>query len=133
MSRAAIRIYEAACGRAGIGSSDADALRRAAITLPRWYKNECGCSNDYANWAIERDESTGLPYLVTHPHQTGAKSRRRRIPDREKGARLRIAMIAARIGAVATIQCDPRGWPLALELAGGLRIEVPPYPLQGTR
>lgn len=133
MSRDAIRRYESQCWAAGISRADTDALRRAAITLHRWHENECGASNDYASWAIERDETSGSPYMVAYPHQAGAKPRRRRIPDRENGARRRIAMIAARIGAVATIQCDPRGWLLALELAGGLRIEVPPYPLQGTR
>lgn len=39
-----------------ISFDDANALRRAAKTLQRWSENECGNSDNYKSWAIERDE-----------------------------------------------------------------------------
>ena len=57
---------------------------------------------------IERDETTGKPYMVTHPH-TG-KSRRSSIPDRESGALKRLKSIMNRYpGKSAYVQGDPRG------------------------
>lgn len=94
--------------RAGITSEDAFALRRIAMTLHRWHELECGDGNDYASWGIERDETTGKPYMVTHTH-TG-KSRRASIADRESGALKRLDAIMARYPALTSyVQGDPRG------------------------
>lgn len=86
---------------------DAATLRRASLTLTRWAELECGDGNDYASWAIERDETTGVPYMVTYPH-TGA-SRRRRIPDREAGALRRVRAVCERVRLHWYHQTDPRG------------------------
>ena len=94
--------------RAGISREDAFSLRRISMTLHRWHELECGDGNDYASWAIERDEQSGKPYMVTHPH-TG-KSRRSPIPDRETGALKRLKAIMDRYpGKSAYVQGDPRG------------------------
>ena len=90
-------------------ADEANTLRRAALTLQSWGEGECGDSNDYASWAIERDE-TGLPYRVVYPRR-GAVSRTR-IPDREAGALRRVARICADRGIYYHHQTDPRGAPL---------------------
>lgn len=82
-------------------------LRRAEQTLHRWCQLECGDGNDYASWSIERDEQTGKPFMVTHPHQ--GKSRRRSIPDREKGALIRVEATCLELGLHFWYQTDPRG------------------------
>jgi hypothetical protein len=92
---------------AGISEQDALALRRINMTLQRWHELECGDGNDYASWSIERNEKTDVPYLVTYLH-TG-ETRRSKIPDREKGAKKRLAAIMARYPTLsAYIQGDPR-------------------------
>ena len=92
----------------GFDSHDALALRRIAMTFHRWDELECGDGNDYASWAIERDEETGKPYMVTYPH-TG-ESRRRAIPDREAGAQRRLNKIMEKHPElVAYHQGDCRG------------------------
>lgn len=48
---------------------DANALRKAQKTLHRWAELECGDGDNYVSWAIERDEGTGKPFLVTHRHE----------------------------------------------------------------
>lgn len=94
---------------------DAEALRRISMTLHRWHELECGDSNNYASWAIERDgdEPDSKPYLVTHPHGRSGepiKSRRTAIADREAGALKRLAAILKRYpGLTAYVQGDPRG------------------------
>jgi hypothetical protein len=94
--------------RAGFSTDDAMALRRISMTLHRWHELECGDGNDYASWGIERDETTGKPYMLTHPH-TG-KSRRSAIADRERGALKRLDAIMARYPEFAAyVQGDPRG------------------------
>jgi hypothetical protein len=96
---------------AGIGYEDALALRRAAMTLHAWFEGECGNSNDYASWAIERDEETDKPFMVRHPHD--GKTYRYGLPDREKGARKRVAKIISKYPDMqAYVQTDPRGAPL---------------------
>lgn len=85
----------------------ANTLRRAQLTLHRWAELECGDGNDYASWAIERDETTDKPYLVTYPHD--GKPRRSRIADREKGARARVAAVCKEAGLHFYHQTDPRG------------------------
>lgn len=92
----------------GFNIGEAEQLRRISMTLTRWAELECGNGNDYASWAIERDEATEIPYMVTHPH-TG-KSYRNKVADREKGALKRLAAImATHPELVAYHQGDPRG------------------------
>ena len=90
-----------------IGFDDANTLRRAQITLHRWAELECGDGNDYASWAIERDDDTGLPYMCRYPHD--GKMRRLRIPDREAGALRRIAEFCKRLDLLYYHQTYPRG------------------------
>lgn len=52
----------------GIEYDDALSLRRISMTLRAWGEAECGNSNDFHSWSIERDEVTGVPYHVTHCH-----------------------------------------------------------------
>ena len=78
------------------------------MTLQRWGELECGDGNDYASWAIERDEQTGKPYMVRYPHD--GKPRRTPVADREKGALKRLQAIMSHYPAyVAYHQTDPRG------------------------
>lgn len=113
----------------GFTRDEADKLRRISRTLTRWFELECGDSNDYASWAIERDEDTDKPYMVRHIYCRAANASdeiRTPIADRETGARKRLAAIigqrngrpgivggrinAAPAGAVtAYVQTDPRG------------------------
>lgn len=100
-------------GARGLSMSfeDVNTLRRAQLTLHRWDELECGDSNEYASWAIERDETTGAPYMVRYIHDRNAPitPRRQRIPDREAGALRRVAAICAKYGAHYYHQGDPRG------------------------
>lgn len=99
--------------RLGIAYEDACALRRIALTLRHWFELECGDGNDYCSWSIERDEITDKPYRVVYPNQ--GKAYRRAIPDKETGARKRLAAILAKYPALhAYIQTDPRGASLYL-------------------
>lgn len=92
-----------------ISFEDANTLRRAELTLQRWGEQECGDSNDYNSWSIERDETTGKPFRCIYPHQSGAKVRRYAIPDRERGALKRTKAICERNGWYYFHQTDPRG------------------------
>lgn len=93
---------------AGVAFADCVTLRRISMTLHRWFELECGDGNDYASWSIERDDATGKPYMVTHPHN--GKSYRRPIADRETGAKKRLAKVMAKYpGLTAYTQGDPRG------------------------
>lgn len=87
--------------------AQAETLRRAEMVLHRWAEMECGDGNDWESWSIERDEKTGKPFLVTYPHK--GETRRRAIPDREKGALRRVREVCAEIGAHFYHQTDPRG------------------------
>ena len=92
----------------GFSFEETEQLRRIQMTLHRWADDECGDSNDYCSWSIERDETTGRPYRCVYPH-TG-KMYRTAIPDREKGALARLRAILATHGElVAYHQTDPRG------------------------
>lgn len=113
----------------GFTSTEVDQLRRISSTLHRWYEMECGTGTNHADYTIERDQD-GRPYLVTHLHGQGvSKTYRRRIADRETGARRRLAAILKarndRHRVINTgyygltpdelasyIQTDPRGAPL---------------------
>ena len=90
-----------------IGFDEANTLRRAQITLHRWAELECGDGNDYASWAIERDDTTGIPYMRRYPHD--GQMRQHRIPDREAGALRRVAEICKRLELHYYHQGDPRG------------------------
>ena len=87
--------------RAGISYDDAMALRRASMTLRRWFEMECGIDNG----CVERDEATGKVYWLN-----SMTMRRSTIADRETGARKRIGKIMSRYpGLTAYVQTDPRG------------------------
>lgn len=117
--------YYVECERAGISYKDAEIMRRAAMTLHRWNELECGDSNDYASWAIERDEN-GIPYMCRYPHMQGAKPSRQRIPDRETPALARVRAVLAKVaGATLDVNGDPRGWPLSIKLQDGRTIAPP--------
>jgi len=107
----------------GFTRDECDSLRRISMTLQRWHERECGTDGG----CIERDETTGKPYWVStwgSQWSTGKRCRTA-IPDRETGARNRLAAIlAARnerrawandcpshaVGTVTIyIQGDPRG------------------------
>lgn len=93
----------------GFTFDECEKLRRISMTLHRWHELECGNSNDWASWAIERDEETEVPYLVTH-HYSQNKPSRRRVADRKTGAKKRLAKILeSKPGVSAYIQGDPRG------------------------
>ena len=85
----------------------AHVLRRAQKTLHRWAELECGDGNDYQSWAIERDETSGKPYMCIYPHQ--GKDRRYPVADREAGALRRIASVCKEAGLHYFHQTDPRG------------------------
>lgn len=92
----------------GFSNDEAFTLRRIAMTFHRWDEAECGDGNDYASWAIERDDETGKPFRCVYPH-TG-KSYRHAIPDREAGAQRRLDKIMAKHPEyVAYHQGDCRG------------------------
>ena len=93
--------------------SDANILRRAERTLHRWSELECGDGNDHASWAIERDETTGKPYMGYHPHQ--GKPTRTPIADREAGALRRVAALCKERGLHFYHQTDPRGAALYID------------------
>lgn len=94
--------------RCGLTEEDASTVRRIALTLRRWFELECGDSDKYKSWGIERNESTGIPMMGIHPH-TG-QSTYYRVPDRENGARKRLGKIMSRYpNLTAYVQTDPRG------------------------
>jgi hypothetical protein len=103
--------------RLGFTFDECEKMRRISMTLHRWHELECGDSNSFASWAIERDEETKIPYIVKHLHGQGvSKTYRTRIPDRETGARRRLSEIIktrnerTKATPVETyIQGDPRG------------------------
>lgn len=92
----------------GFTYDESNRIRLIEKTLSRWSELECGDGNDYASWAIERDEETQKPYMVTHPHN--GKSYRRRVADREAGALRRLQQIMASHPDLWFYhQTDPRG------------------------
>ena len=100
-------VTDAIARRLGIPFSDANTLRRAELVLHRWAEQECGDGNDYASWAIERDETTGKPFRCLYPHTSAAT--RTPIADREAGALRRVRMVCAAHGLSFYHQTDPRG------------------------
>ena len=103
---------------AGISYQDAVSLRRISMTLHRWHELECGDGNDYASWCIARGkkigkvfeyDDNGKPYIERHAHTSNTPTYTL-IPDRERGARKRLAAIMANYPKLtAYIQGDPRG------------------------
>jgi hypothetical protein len=103
----------------GFTSEETESLRRISMTLRRWHEMECGDGNG----VIERDETTGRTYWrnanarYVDPRDPRAC---RPIPDRETGAKKRLAGILQDRNArmlplqspdklTAYIQGDPRG------------------------
>lgn len=98
----------------GLSFDEIETLRRAEMTLHRWSGLECGDANEYASWAIERDEVTQKPFMVRYSHNE-AKSRKTPIADRESGALKRIAKVLESHPDLAYYyQTDPRGCALYL-------------------
>jgi hypothetical protein len=103
---------------AGFTMPDADALRRISMTLHRWHERECGDGDDHGSWCIVRGhkkngafeyDDAGKPFMEYIPHSP-TSARYTSIPDREAGARGRLAAIMARYpGFTAYVQRDPRG------------------------
>jgi hypothetical protein len=74
----------------GFTSEEAEKLRRISMTLQRWHELECGSESG----CIERDEKTGLPYWRSSGEQSYPLANYAQlIPDREKGAKKRLAAI----------------------------------------
>lgn len=114
----------------GVSLDDALALRRISMTLQRWFEQECGDGNNYGSWCItrgrkrkfiaedgtvtrtfERDDD-GKPYMEHHHYSHAAKDSvtYSPLPDRETGARKRLAKIVAKYAPLsAYVQTDPRG------------------------
>lgn len=86
--------------------NDASTLRRAELALQRWAELECGDANESGSYGIERDETTGQPFMR---HITNKKDFRYPIPDRESGALRRVAAICKLLGLHYFHQTDPRG------------------------
>lgn len=113
----------------GFTQDEAEALRRISMTLQRWHELECGTGNGQTTHSVEREnaDGTGRPFLRTQfPTHNGYHDSRRPIPDRETGAKKRLAAIigqrngrpaikGGRLNAApggklsAYIQTDPRG------------------------
>lgn len=110
----------------GINSIGAARLLKAERALQRWGEAECGNSNDWASWHIERDEATGKPFSVTIPHRGDGKARRHPVRDMERAAKRWAECVASPLGLVWFHQGDPRGCALYVgrkEDLGGLPIE----------
>jgi hypothetical protein len=121
----------------GFTLEEAEQLRRISMTLQRWHELECG--NDQG--CISRDETTNKPYFL-YSSQHGYVSdghRRSYIPDRETGAKKRLAAILHAVNErrfvgddasihdghcddlTAYIQTDPRGAALYIIRPGDVR------------
>jgi hypothetical protein len=78
--------------------------------LHRWHEAECGDSNDYGSWTIERNEITNKPFMVFHTYRPAGIVTRYATPDRETGALKRLAAIMSRYPSLHSyVQGDPRG------------------------
>jgi hypothetical protein len=92
--------------RLGISRDDAASLRRISMTLHRWHELECGSGNG----AIERDETSGKPFMVHQVYDKHCKQVRYQVADKEAGALKRLAAIMARYPTLKPyVQGDPRG------------------------
>ena len=97
-----------------LSTNDVNTLRRAEMVLHRWAELECGDGDNYKSWSIERDETTGTPYMCIYPHD--GNMRKYRTPDRETGALQRITAVCARNGLYFYHQTDPRGCSLYISM-----------------
>ena len=106
----------------GVTFVDACALRRISMTLQRWHELECGDGNNYGSWCITRGrkeagefvhDDDGCPFMEQHSYAHGRGKdtvHYTAMPDRERGARKRLAKIMAKYhGLQAYVQTDPRG------------------------
>jgi hypothetical protein len=94
-------------GALGFTYDEAVALRRIEMTLQRWAEAECGDSNEYRSWSIEREEKTNKTLRVIS--SCGADRRtwvtkRYPIADRETGALKRLKAI---VDARNSRECPP--------------------------
>lgn len=107
---------------AGIDLDDAKALRRISMTLQSWFTLECGNSDESGSWCITRGNKTagvfvhdedGAAYMESHSYYHGRRPDTvsyYKLPDRETGARKRLARIMSRYPTLsAYVQGDPRG------------------------
>ena len=106
----------------GFTRAEAEALFRIERTLRRWFERECGDDRG----AIERDEKTDKPFYVWW--STDGREHRYAVPDREAGARKRLARIMAEHPTcTAYVQTDPRGCALYIipleALADGAKVD----------
>ena len=96
-----------------LNAHEAQTLRRAELTLHRWHELECGDRNDFASFAIERnDNGDGKPFMVAHHYPRGqhpARTTREPIADRENGAIRRVKAVCDAHGLFMYVQTDPRG------------------------
>lgn len=105
----------------GFTAVEVESLRRISNTLRQWHELECGTGEGQWTRSVERDENgEGKPFLRAQgPTAAGYSDRRYPIPDREAGAKRRLADILARRNGAdrkslkaslsAYIQTDPRG------------------------
>lgn len=93
----------------GITPEDTESLRRISNTLRRWFEKECGTDGGCIERAGENGE--GRPYWVYNRSFNGEwRTCKYSIPDREAGAKKRLAKIMAKYPTLQTyIQSDPRG------------------------
>jgi len=92
----------------GFSQHETEKLLRIEKTLHRWHEIECGDDNGFRSYHIERDETTGKPFEVSHYHRNGTTSRHS-VADREKGALKRLAEIMKGKEVTHYQQADPRG------------------------
>ena len=110
----------------GVNRHGANRLLKAERALQRWVEAECGNSNEWASWHIERDETSGKPFSVRIPHRGDGKARRHPIRDMERAALRWASEVCEPLGLVWFHQGDPRGCALYVgrkEDLGGLPIE----------
>lgn len=105
----------------GFNLYQAQQLRRIASVLRRWAELECGTDAGH----IERDEQSGKPVFVNaRDRYVSANDPRCRsvIPDRERGAMLRLDSIMRTMTGLSVYrQTDPRGCSLYVLRAGDIR------------
>ena len=100
---------------AGISMNDAYQLRRIAMTLHRWHELECGVDGG----GLDHDETTGKYWWYSS--HTGKRSHV--VPDRDKGARKRLAKIMAAYPTLqAYVHGDPRGAALFILRPGDVPV-----------
>src|SRR5262245_31751395 len=93
--------------KAGINADleQTNILRLAELTLGKWAEKECGGGNDYNSWHIERDETTGKPFMHVHPNKGNSYSFP--IADKEKGAIERVKKVCKALNIHFFHQTDP--------------------------